>query len=322
MDRTSVEIIHGRQNPMIDTPVGLHIWGWEVPVYLFLGGIVAGVMILLVALELKTGRRPRSVAAQLAPFGAAALMGAGMGALLLDLEYPAHVYRFFMAFKPTSPMSWGSWIITLVFPMLVALGLGGLGEPLRSRLGPSAIVQGLLGLADRHRAVILWGSLAFGVAVGVYTGLLLGTMAARLTWNTAVLGPLFLTSGVSTGAAALLLLPLEPEERHLLVRWDMAAMAVELVLLAVMLVAFATGGAAAQAAVAPLLGGVWTAWFWSLVVLGGLVAPLILDGLEVARGLPMVRIVPVLVLVGGYALRAILVAAGQQSSLAALHLTP
>lgn len=309
---TFTEITHGRSNPMIDTPHGLHIWGWEVPVYLFLGGIVAGTMILLVALEWKTGRRPRSLAAQLAPFAAAAAMGLGMGALLLDLEYPRHVYRFFMAFEPTSPMSWGSWIITAVFPILVALGLGGLSD--RTRAWLPRRLDGLLRLVDAHRGAVLWISLVFGVSVGVYTGLLLGTMAARLTWNTAVLGPLFLVSGISTGAAALLLSPLDEEERHLLVRWDMAAIVVELVLLAVMLLGFASGDASARAAGAPLLGGTWTGWFWSLVILGGLVVPLTLDLIEVRRRLPMLRMAPILVLIGGFALRSILVAAGQESS--------
>ena len=324
MENQPLEILHGRHNPMIDTPHGLHIWGFEVPVYLFLGGVVAGTMILLVLLELTLGRRPRSRALQAAPFVAMGLLSLGMGALALDLEHPAHIYRFFMAFKPTSPMSWGSWIITLVYPVLLALGLGGLDEGarawLRARLPLGRLLSGAIDWADRRRSLILPVSLVFGVSVGVYTGLLLGTMAARLAWNTAALGPLFLVSGISTGAAFLLLQPLEHDEQHLLLRWDLIAMGVELVLLAVMLLAFATGGAAARAAVEPLLGGAWTAWFWSLVVLGGLVTPLLLGLIERRRGLAMTRLAPALVLIGGYALRAILVGVGQETSFATISL--
>ncbi|MBA4317547.1 MAG: polysulfide reductase, partial [Flavobacterium sp.] len=33
-----------RNNHLIDP--SLHIWGWQVPVYLFFGGLVAGMMII------------------------------------------------------------------------------------------------------------------------------------------------------------------------------------------------------------------------------------------------------------------------------------
>ena len=49
-----------RTNPGIDP--SLHIWGWEIVVYLFLGGLVAGVFVLAAALELKSGEKPRGAA--------------------------------------------------------------------------------------------------------------------------------------------------------------------------------------------------------------------------------------------------------------------
>ena len=38
------EITTTRNNHLID-PI-FHAWGWEIPVYLFLGGMVAGMMII------------------------------------------------------------------------------------------------------------------------------------------------------------------------------------------------------------------------------------------------------------------------------------
>ena len=38
------EITTTRSNHLID-PI-FHAWGWEIPVYLFLGGMVAGMMII------------------------------------------------------------------------------------------------------------------------------------------------------------------------------------------------------------------------------------------------------------------------------------
>ena len=174
-------------------------------------------------------------------------------------------------------------------------------------------------LAEQHRAAILWVTVALGVGLGTYTGLLLGTMAARVQWNSAVMAPLFLTSGLSTGAALLMLLPAEPDRKALLVRWDSLAIVVELGLLAAMLLGFVSGGAASQAAAYALLGGDWTPWFWSLVVVAGLLVPLALNQIELRRHLPMTLAAPLLVLLGGLALRVILVAAGQDSSLASLH---
>ena len=38
------ELFITRHNHLIDP--AMHIWGWEIPLYLFLGGMVAGIMIL------------------------------------------------------------------------------------------------------------------------------------------------------------------------------------------------------------------------------------------------------------------------------------
>ena len=45
-----LETVTTRANPQIDP--ALHVWGWEITAYLFLGGIVAGIFVLAAALEL------------------------------------------------------------------------------------------------------------------------------------------------------------------------------------------------------------------------------------------------------------------------------
>jgi formate-dependent nitrite reductase membrane component NrfD len=301
----------------------MHVWGWEIPVYLFLGGVVAGVMVLLAALELRRRAKPTSPAAQWMAFVAVGLLSLGMLALFVDLEFKMHTWRFYTAFQPTSPMSWGAWILSGVYPVLVLMGLGSLDEGNRDRvraaLRPVArLLEGAFAFADRHRKGIVYASLALGVGLGAYTGLLLGTMAARLQWNTGVLGPLFLTSGISTGAAAMMLFRLDKSEHHLMVRWDTAAIVVELFLIAVMLLGFVSGGSAGQAAAATLLGGTFTPWFWALVIVGGLLVPLTMNVLEVRGRAPATVLSPILILIGGLALRAVLVAAGQVTSFSAL----
>jgi protein NrfD len=313
-----LETVTTRGNPQIDP--SLHVWGWQIVLYLFLGGLVAGIFILTAALELKSGQRARTRALAAMPFVALLLLSFGMLFLWLDLEHRLWAWRFYATFRPTSPMSWGAWILVLVYPAGLLFGLGSFDASQRIRLLGGArerlrasLIR-LLALGDRFRRPLLLLNVALGVALGLYTGLLLGTMPARLAWNSAVLGPLFLASGLSTGAATLLLLKLDESERRTLARWDLVAIGAELVLLALMLVGFGTSGEAGRFAAQGFLGGPYTAVFWSLVVVMGLLVPLAMELLEARRHLPFVALAPVLILAGGLALRWILLVAGQHSA--------
>lgn len=318
MNATLVETLSNRANPGIDP--ALHFWGWEIPGYLFVGGLVAGLMILLAALELSRKERPTTGATVWLPLVAIGLISVGMLFLLLDLANPGNVLSFYFTFEPASPMSWGSWLLLFIYPALTLLLLGGLDERRRARLLAwrpvtalrlDAPLAWLMNLADRRRRAVLWTTLAAGVALGAYTGLLLGTLVARPAWNSALLAPLFLASGVSTAAALMLFTRLEDRTSHTLVRWDIAAIAVELFLLGALLLGLVTGGATSSHAASVFLGGPYTASFWSLVVIAGLLVPLALNVIEVRRHARRTLFAPALILFGGLALRAILVAAGQ-----------
>jgi protein NrfD len=308
------ELDIARHSRLIDPQ--LHIWGWEIPVYLFLGGMAAGLMIVTALLA---ERRPeRSAAGRWLAFAAPVLVSVGMGALFLDLAHKAHVWRFYLAFRWSSPMSWGAWILVLVYPVSLLVALAGLADSeaervaaLADRVGLGGLVRAARTLALRNAPALVRASLWVGVALGVYTGVLLSTLGARALWSSSLLGPLFLVSGVSTGAAFLLLFGLDADERRLVTRWDRAAIAVEAALLVLFLVGLSTSGAAGHAAAGLVLGGPYTAEFWSLVVIAGLAVPLLLETLESRLHLGVSRVAPALVLAGGLALRWILVAAGQ-----------
>jgi len=308
------EIDVARHSLMIDPH--LHIWGWEIPVYLFLGGMAAGTMILGAVAAL---RRPdRSPAMRWLGFAAPALISLGMGALFLDLAFKLHVWRFYLAFKPASPMSWGAWILVVVYPVTLLFALGGLDEAQAGKVAALAGRFGLGWLIRRARQYALarlprlaWLNLGTGMALGVYTGILLGTLGARALWSSALLGPLFLVSGLSTGAAFMLLFRVTAEEKAFVLRWDLLAIGLEVLLLVLFFVGLLTGGADGRAAARLLLGGPFTAEFWSLVVIAGLLLPLGLEALERRLHLKATVVYPVLVLLGGLSLRWIFVAAGQ-----------
>ncbi len=308
------EIDVARHSLMVDPH--LHIWGWEIPVYLFLGGMAAGTMILGAIAAL---RRPeRSPALRWLNFAAPVLVSVGMGALFLDLAGKLHVWRFYLAFRPASPMSWGAWILVVVYPVTLLFALGGLDEAQAGKAIAVAGRFGLGGLARRGRELararyprLAWLNLGTGVALGLYTGILLGTLGARALWSSALLGPLFLVSGLSTGAAFMLLFGITPEEKALVLRWDLLAIGLEMLILVLFFAGLLTGGADGRAAARLLLGGSFTAEFWTLVVIAGLVLPLGLEALEKRLRLEATAIYPLLVLLGGLSLRWILVAAGQ-----------
>jgi formate-dependent nitrite reductase membrane component NrfD len=307
------EITSTRHNHLIDPT--LHVWDWQIPLYLFLGGVVAGIMIFAGIRILRKGGEEPSIALALMPWAAPIAISVGMFFLWLDLEHPFNAWRFYMAFKLTSPMSWGAWILLGVYPVSILLAWIATPErfraPFRERVGRFRIFKAIEGWAEGKAPLLAKLNILMGASLGIYTGVLLGTMASRPLWNSALLGPLFLVSGLSTGAAFMLLFGLSDEERKSLSRADMGLIAIEMGILGLWMMGLATGGGASQGALAVIFGGPYTAAFWSLVVVLGLLAPMTGEWLELRHGAVPGRGTAILVLLGGFALRWILVFAGQ-----------
>jgi len=308
------EITTSRFNPQVDP--GLHVWGWEIPVYLFLGGLVAGMMILT-GYFLLTGRHrdPRSACHRLPGLGIA-LLSAGMLALFLDLEHKLFVWRLYTTFRLASPMSWGAWILLLVYPVLLASLLLGLPRTLGDRVprlaGIARIAEELRERPGLVRAVAIAG-MALGGLLGIYTGILLSALGARPLWNSALLGPLFLVSGLSSAAAFSHLVAREPEEQDFLARADNGFLIAELALLGLFFIGLLSSTRVHIEAADLLLGGPYTAVFWVFVVGLGAAVPLFLQVLAVRHRIHHSPVIPVLVIAGGIALRFVLVYAGQLS---------
>ena len=100
-------------------------------------------------------------------------------------------------------------------------------------------------------------------------------------------------------------------EHRVLRTWDIGAIVLEMALLGALLLGLTSGGADARAAGNLLVGGPFTALFWSLVVVTGLAVPLLIELVEAKKKLSPTILAPALLLVGGFSLRWILVVAGQ-----------
>lgn len=314
------ELITTRHNHLIDPSV--HIWHYEVPVYLFLGGVVAGLMALTGLWLLIRRDEDRSDHLSLLPWTAPILLSVGMLFLWLDLENRFNAFRFYFVFRPTSPMSWGSWILLAIYPASIMMAWLTTPEAMRERVFSLLErrfprLASWIGRADqwlsRHRGDVALANVLAGTALGIYTGLLLGTMASRPLWNSAILGPLFLTSGLSTGAAYILLYALKENERLFFTKIDMGLIVVELTLIAIWMIGLATAGTLSRESLGLVVSGPYSAAFWGLVVGMGLMAPLLGDWIEQRRGHIPGRLAAAFVLVGGFALRWIIVYAGQQN---------
>jgi len=308
-------LITARANPKIDPVLG--IWSWEIPVYLFLGGLTAGIM-FFVALMVVQGKRNEApfVANKLALWAPIAL-SVGMVALFLDLEHKWFVFRFYTSFQPTSPMSWGSWILIFIYPISVMqiLSTFRVGYPrLASQLDRFGVGTWLMDVAERHLRLIAFWAIPFAIALGTYTGVLLSAFSARPFWHTGILGLLFLVSGLSTAVALAVLGARQHQERYLFTVIEVVLIIIELFIVALLIVDLSTGVQLHLHAIEMIFGGTFTFAFWVYFVAMGLSIPLLLKTRELRGGQGLTFVAPILVLFGGYMLRYIMVEAGQISA--------
>jgi formate-dependent nitrite reductase membrane component NrfD len=309
-------MVTARANELIDP--SLHIWTWEVAMYLFLGGLTAGVMVFAAVMALLKKDEEAPFASKQLALLAPIVLSAGMTTLFLDLEHKLYVFRFYTAFQLTSPMSWGAWILILIYPVATLQILSSLrsGFPITVPwVDRWPITKSIVDWCERHRRQIALVAVPSGIALGIYTGILLSAFSARPFWNSGVLGPLFLVSGLSTAAALVALISRQKGEKELFTRIDVALIVVELALVGLFLVNLASGSAQHIGALESVTGGPYTMVFWVLFVGIGLVIPLLLEMLEM-RGIAksIAILAPVLVLIGGYALRQVMVDVGQAST--------
>jgi hypothetical protein len=157
----------------------------DVPLYLFLGG-AAGASASLGALAGPTGRPALARATRLVAAGAAA---ASVVALVHDLGRPARFLNMLRVFKPTSPLSVGSWILA-PFSGLAAV---------TAALEVTGRLPRIRGLAGTAAGVL-------GPAMCTYTAVLLAD-TANPAWHEARhdLPVLFAGSALTSGAGAALL---------------------------------------------------------------------------------------------------------------------
>lgn len=290
------------------------VWGIPIVLYLFLAGLGAGAYATTALAG--WGREIKKVYQLASRLTALVLVGIGLVLLMADahagLVNP--VRFFFLISNPASVMMWG--VVFLSVFMIVCL---------------IAVI-----LVFRGRNVPKWldgVGIAISVAVAAYTAVLLGAAGASMPlWNIVVLPPLFLVSAASTGIAADNLIAIATKTANdgflatanKVHKW---LPIVEVVLIALLLFVV-SGNEAGFASVNAILKGEYALLFWIGLIVIGIVVPMVVsftnksegEGSAVA-GVEKVEMLigsEVCVLVGGLALRAIIVMAATSVSMPAV----
>jgi protein NrfD len=318
-------------------------WGWYVILYFFLGGLAGGLLAIAAGIDAVGDDRDRE-AVRLAHRLAFPLVLVCGALLTIDLGQPLRFWHMLIKsnrfpeplLKPWSPISLGSWIVT-VFAIIAFLEfLGTLADAPGDNVGDD--VLGKWWWLDKFRRDTLvparervrsWPSAVHGAWQGVaalagfalagYTGVLV-TGTSRVAWhNASLLGALFLLSGASTAYALLMLLLVRRGRAatdttvRKLGAGDQWAVAFELLALAVMLISLGGLGR-------PFWSGGFGVVFWLGVVGVGLLVPLARHWIALGPGEHNVTRAARCVLIGGLLLRFVIVMSPQYPRVPLWHL--
>lgn len=303
--------VSGRNIPNVDPH--LHIWHWPIPVYLFLGGLAAGVLFFSALYTILGKEKELPTAVKWSTFVAPVALGVGLLALIFDLSNPFNSWRLYTTIRLESPMSWGAWTLMVLTPLSMVWAAIHIKEVFPRWDWKFKIIDTFLDWFENNIYYIAWLVIILAVILGIYTGILLSAFNARPLWNNAILGPLFLTSGLSTGAATIMLMSKNHAERNFFSKVDILLVAIELFFIIHLFMGFLAGPEVQQEAAELFFGGEYTVPFWVFVVFLGLVLPATLEVLEL-KGFKIPTAVPaILIIIGGLVFRFIMVDAGQMT---------
>lgn len=291
-------------------------WTWWILLYFFVGGISGTAFMLVSLLDWSaTGSRqlPARPIVRLGYY--LSFIGVLISGFLLtvDLNRPLRFWHMLIQnqtgqpmFKAWVPMSVGSWALVVfgLFTFLATLSVLGEDRP-GLRLLQSSAVRSLRRPVPRTIIAVL-GSIA-GLFIAGYTGVLLAVTNRPVWADSHLVGLLFLVSGASTGAAALILLALRRRADWGAVRWlvwfDRNVLILELLVLIAFLISL---GSVAR---------VYLSWWGLLLLIGvigvGILWPLFKERGEAHAPRQLIQSAS-LVLFGGFLLRMVVLFSSEQ----------
>ena len=318
-------------------------WNWIVAVDLFTAGLSGGAFIISATAYFLGRERYETITrigAYIAPFP----VMLGIIALIYDLERPHLFWKLFLTFQPNSVMSLGSWL--LLFFSFFSVGHFYLWLPKRFdvlKLTPRIRANRFLSRFSGDNLTIVRGLIAgFGIpismAVGIYTGVLLGAITARPFWNNPMLPMLFLISAMMTGSAAICFVGCFVKgfrgmsrenvntNKFMIHSVDFTLMVFSIISVFLFILGLYVSPRSSASAVYLIMGGEFTFLFWTLAVGVGILLPMALEiyeliphyikHAELREHNPWISgIITTSVLIGGFAMRYIVLYAGQMAKI-------
>jgi formate-dependent nitrite reductase membrane component NrfD len=287
-------------------PIKRAHWTWQIPIYFWLGGIGAGTQLFATVAQL-LGHKDEALT-RVSRYTVLATMLLSPVLLIWDLGRPERFYNMLRILKLRSPMSTQSWSL---------FTFGNLGGLIAARqaaedgllLGDNFLSRLVIRLVPDRLLTVL--ALPFGLFVGFNTGNLISATSVPI-WarNWMLMGPTFLTSGLSTALSWLsLVLHLgrwgEAKTLRVLHRAEKATIVIEAGLIAASLIRMSRWSK-------PLFSKEVAPLFVGGTLIGGLLAPFVLLSGKEHRSRSMLA--SVLALAGGLAFRFSLILAGRQSA--------
>lgn len=261
------------------------VWGWQIAWYLFLGGLGAGATLTSLVASRSGSRFAAIERAGATLAGPAVAFGTAL--LVLDLgigrREPWRLVYLYLNWQ--SPMTWGTWILTLFIPvaLLHALAVTGALAPRWERY--AAPVRRV---CVRTRSVLKVAAGVLALSTAIYTGVLLSVPPSFPLLNSWPLPVLFLVSALSTGLSAAVVVGYVLARRRGveldLHQWSRIHIGLLVVELAALIAWLGVGSAsqAGGASVQLLVSGALAPVFWGGVVVAGLVAPVLAFLVETA----------------------------------------
>jgi tetrathionate reductase subunit C len=280
-------------------------FGTLIAIYFYLTGLSAGSFIIS-TLSYGFGFERFKPLGKIGVVLATLLLMAAPMFLLMHSGQKLRVWHLFVYLNPTSPITWGSFLLML-YPL-------------------NCIIYGFFMFKGRKRLTRIFGLIGIPLALMVhgYTGFIVAFGKARPLWNSSMMPLLFLVSAMVSGIAMMILVSVIRDrfftKEHKINTDVLSALATmlgwclvfDLFLTATEMVVHGISHLGAQEGVALLLTGPFAGLFLILENLVGKVLPMaVMLSPRMKRTIPLILLASILVMIGIYTMRYNVVVGGE-----------
>ena len=301
MDNTDVNVVYSVQHQL---PLVMYIGQ-----YFFFTGLSAGSFVISVIATL-LGRKEFKPIGKITALLAPILLIIAPLNLILDLEQPLRFWHLFVFYNWTSPITYGSFLLT-AYPVM-------------------GVIYAIMVYTNRQKAAKILGILGIPLAISVhgYTGFILALAKARALWNTAAMPTIFLVSAMVSGIGLVVIIAaarwkwfdkaatVEQREKDKRLIIQLAQFMAYIIMLDLFLIlsdilVLLTAHSDAYQAGMLILTGNFAPLFLGVEIFLGSLVPMVLVLGPTRKSMKAIVIASILVKIGVYAMRFVMVIGGQ-----------